>query len=59
MAGGGKSPGKHHFWTENGYTSPMKERVAVLVSGGVDSAVALNLLARDGRHDPVAFYLKI
>ena len=37
----------------------MKERVAVLVSGGVDSAVALHTLVRDGRYDIVAFYLKI
>lgn len=33
-------------------------KIAVLVSGGVDSAVALRLLQRDG-HDITAFYLKI
>ena len=34
-------------------------KIAVLVSGGVDSSVALNLLANDGRHDVTAFYLKV
>ena len=34
-------------------------RIAVLTSGGVDSSVALNLLAREGRHELTAFYLKI
>ena len=34
-------------------------RIAVLTSGGVDSSVALNLLAREGRHDLTAYYLKI
>lgn len=34
-------------------------RVAVLVSGGVDSSVALARLAREGRHELTAFYLKI
>jgi len=33
-------------------------KVAVLLSGGVDSSVALNLLKREG-HDVTAFYLKI
>lgn len=33
-------------------------KTAVLLSGGVDSSVALNLLKRDG-HDLTAFYLKI
>lgn len=33
-------------------------KIAVLISGGVDSSVALNLLARQG-HDVTAFYLKI
>jgi len=35
------------------------ETVAVLVSGGVDSAVALCRLADDHRYAPTAFYLKI
>lgn len=34
-------------------------RVAVLVSGGVDSSVALARLVREGRHELTAFYLKI
>ena len=34
-------------------------KIAVLLSGGVDSSVALNLLKREGCHDLVAFYLKI
>jgi tRNA-5-taurinomethyluridine 2-sulfurtransferase len=34
-------------------------KVAVLLSGGVDSSVALNLVKREGRHDMTAFYLKI
>ena len=33
-------------------------RIAMLLSGGVDSSVALRLLKRDG-HDVTAFYLKI
>src|ERR1039457_1858434 len=33
-------------------------KIAVLVSGGVDSSVALNLLKKEG-HDITAFYLKI
>ncbi|MDA0708969.1 MAG: tRNA 2-thiouridine(34) synthase MnmA [bacterium] len=33
-------------------------KIAVLVSGGVDSSVALNLLKREG-HDVGAFYLKV
>ena len=33
-------------------------KIAVLVSGGVDSSVALNLLKREG-HDLTAFYLKV
>lgn len=33
-------------------------KVAVLISGGVDSSVALNLLKKEG-HDLTAFYLKI
>lgn len=33
-------------------------KIAVLVSGGVDSSVALNLLKEEG-HDVTAFYLKI
>ena len=32
--------------------------VAMLLSGGVDSSVALNLLVREG-YDVTAFYLKI
>jgi tRNA (5-methylaminomethyl-2-thiouridylate)-methyltransferase len=34
-------------------------KIAVLLSGGVDSSVALNLLQRDGPHDLKAYYLKI
>lgn len=34
-------------------------RIAVLVSGGVDSAVALRLLQQQGHADLTAFYLKI
>lgn len=34
------------------------EKIAVLVSGGVDSSLALTLLKQDG-HDVTAFYLKI
>jgi len=34
-------------------------RVAVLVSGGVDSSVALMRLKEEGRHELTAFYLKI
>ncbi|PIX91570.1 MAG: tRNA 2-thiouridine(34) synthase MnmA, partial [Candidatus Moranbacteria bacterium CG_4_10_14_3_um_filter_41_65] len=33
-------------------------KIAVLVSGGVDSSVALRLLLEEG-HDVTAFYLKI
>ena len=33
-------------------------KIAVLLSGGVDSSVALNLLQREG-HEVTAFYLKI
>ena len=33
-------------------------KIAVLVSGGVDSSLALNLLKEQG-HDLTAFYLKI
>ena len=33
-------------------------KIAVLLSGGVDSSVALHLLARQG-HEPTAYYLKI
>lgn len=33
-------------------------KIAVLISGGVDSSVALNLLKRDG-HDLTAYYLKV
>ena len=36
---------------------PMK--IAILLSGGVDSSVALNVLKRRGSHDLTAFYLKI
>lgn len=36
----------------------MKKKIAVLVSGGVDSSVALALLKEQG-HDLTAFYLKI
>ncbi|MBN1687093.1 MAG: tRNA 2-thiouridine(34) synthase MnmA [Spirochaetales bacterium] len=34
-------------------------KIAVLLSGGVDSSVALNLLQAERRHDITAFYLKI
>ncbi len=34
-------------------------KIAVLLSGGVDSSVALNLLSNEGRHEITAFYLKI
>ncbi|MEM7344865.1 MAG: tRNA 2-thiouridine(34) synthase MnmA [Chloroflexota bacterium] len=34
-------------------------KVAVLLSGGVDSSVALNLIKNAGDHDVTAFYLKI
>lgn len=34
-------------------------KIAVLLSGGVDSSVALQLLKRQGGHDITAFYLKI
>jgi tRNA-specific 2-thiouridylase len=34
-------------------------KVAVLVSGGVDSSVALLRLAEEGEHELVAFYIKI
>ncbi len=34
-------------------------RIAVLVSGGVDSSVALARLVAEGRHELTAFYLKI
>ena len=34
-------------------------KIAMLISGGVDSSVALHLLKRSGRHDITAFYLKI
>ena len=34
-------------------------KIAVLLSGGVDSSVALNLVQQSGRHDITAFYLKI
>ncbi len=34
-------------------------KIAVLLSGGVDSSVALTLLVNEGRHDITAFYLKV
>jgi tRNA-specific 2-thiouridylase len=34
-------------------------KIAVLLSGGVDSSVALNLLRQTGPHELTAFYLKI
>ena len=34
-------------------------KIAVLLSGGVDSSVALRLLVEEGGHDITAFYLKI
>jgi len=34
-------------------------KIAVLLSGGVDSSFALHLLKHEGRHDLTAFYLKI
>ncbi len=40
------------------YPAPMS-RVAVLMSGGVDSSVALMRLAEEGAHELTAFYLKI
>lgn len=36
-----------------------KMKIAVLLSGGVDSSVALRLLLESGQHDVTAFYLKI
>ena len=34
-------------------------KIAVLLSGGDDSSVALTLLVNEGRHDMTAFYLKV
>lgn len=34
-------------------------KIALLLSGGVDSSVALNLLCSEGRHEITAFYLKV
>jgi tRNA-specific 2-thiouridylase len=34
-------------------------KIAALISGGVDSSVALNLVQREGGHEVTAFYLKI
>ncbi|MCF7668164.1 MAG: tRNA 2-thiouridine(34) synthase MnmA [Verrucomicrobia bacterium] len=34
-------------------------KIAVLLSGGVDSSLALSLLKQEGRHDITAFYIKI
>ena len=34
-------------------------KIAMLISGGVDSSVALNRLVEEGWHDITAFYLKI
>jgi tRNA-specific 2-thiouridylase len=34
-------------------------KIAILLSGGVDSSVVLSLLAKEGCHDLTAFYLKI
>ena len=34
-------------------------KIAVLLSGGVDSSVALRLLKEEGKHELTAFYLKI
>ena len=34
-------------------------KIAVLLSGGVDSSVALKLLKEEGKHEITAFYLKI
>ncbi len=34
-------------------------KIALLLSGGVDSSVALRLLLEEGRHEVTAFYLKI
>ncbi len=34
-------------------------KVALLISGGVDSSVALHRLLQSGEHDVVAFYLKV
>ena len=36
-----------------------RKRIAVLLSGGVDSSVALRLLQEDGYRNISAFYLKI
>ena len=44
--------------TFDGEKKKTKGTVAILLSGGVDSSVALNLLVRDG-YDVTAFYLKI
>lgn len=49
------------------YTSPAPElcyvpifvKIGVLLSGGVDSSVALRLLQQSGEHELTAFYLKI
>ena len=34
-------------------------KIAVLLSGGVDSSMALHLLKEQGQHELTAFYLKI
>ena len=34
-------------------------KIAMLISGGVDSSVALNRLVEEGGHEITAFYLKI
>lgn len=44
---------------ENAWHPPQRGRTAVLLSGGVDSSVALHLLAAEHRERLTAFYLKI
>lgn len=44
---------------DNAWRPPDQGRTAVLLSGGVDSSVALHLLAADHRQQLTAFYLKI
>lgn len=50
---------KPKLWDYRGPLDPSTARVAVLVSGGVDSSVALHLLKHQGFRHIQAFYLKI